>query len=551
MSDESRRATSVDPVHRIACFFATVLLSVGCVGQSEIAPLASNPDIAARASTPSARTAPARLQTMSPAPPGPADVGCASMAEPRGPRPVPTLAPLPRPAIVGSDPTSAVAVEKAVAGLADLRSFQFSVEADGLDVLNLLPSTLDVALRGTISHENGSAMDATGVTRMREPDGSGAVSAGFRIAAGNGYVWGNDNVSGVLEPSLDQSTQSVLSVLAPEGLAGRVITPFRGGYKRAGTQRFGGVATIRYTTTKAGADGYRSAFRFNGTIVADLWIASDTGLLVGAQITGTASHLDPATGIRIEDSLRVQIDITDPNGAGNVVELPVPPIPDPTRPTRAPVDLRLEYRIIPRNGKVATRSEVDGLTVTLRTRLDVSARRVKVDVVGANTIVVTICRTTTPDADRRLIPSRGALTVVPLPAAKFGSTNMPGPQSLPVVGGKIDEDLAPVAPAASLGLTRAHVDPTTGRRGLAFMLGNAAAGIFRTYAAAHRGEYVAIVLDGRVLAVLSIDDHVANGQFAFTGDYTEAESRLLASMLYRDPLPFELEETVQVEVPSR
>ena len=44
--------------------------------------------------------------------------------------------------------------------------------------------------------------------------------------------------------------------------------------------------------------------------------------------------------------------------------------------------------------------------------------------------------------------------------------------------------------------------------------------MFRVFAAGHPGEYVAIVLDGVVLATLPVEGTTAKGRFSFTGDYT-------------------------------
>jgi preprotein translocase subunit SecD len=145
----------------------------------------------------------------------------------------------------------------------------------------------------------------------------------------------------------------------------------------------------------------------------------------------------------------------------------------------------------------------------------------------------------------------GALNVVPLPADEYGSVAAPGRTALPAVGDPIDPALPPVARAGGAGLTTAHVDPTTGRRGLAFRLGNKQTDAFLAHATAHPREYVAVVLDGIVLATLSIEGETAKGNFVFTGDYTEAESRLLARYLYRSPIPFPLRLTDEIEVQSR
>jgi preprotein translocase subunit SecD len=205
---------------------------------------------------------------------------------------------------------------------------------------------------------------------------------------------------------------------------------------------------------------------------------------------------------------------------------------------------------MPSNGVSPTSADLDAIGVALRTRLDISNRPVKVDIVGPDRIVVTVCGTKQPDADRRLIAAGGALTVVALPVDAYGTTQHAGAKAPPPVGSPIDPALTPVAPAARLGLTTAHVDPTTGKRGLAFVLSNQAEDTFRAYAKAHPHEYIAIVLDGTVLATLPIEGATAEGRFVFTGDYTEGESHLLARYLYEDPIRFELRPTSDTAVPS-
>lgn len=71
-----------------------------------------------------------------------------------------------------------------------------------------------------------------------------------------------------------------------------------------------------------------------------------------------------------------------------------------------------------------------------------------------------------------------------------------------------------------------------------------------TYAATHPNEFVAIVLDGVVQATLPIDARTAKGNFVFVGDFTEAESSLLARSLYNEPIPFELVPIEDVELPA-
>ena len=533
----------------------TALLAAGCVGQASPAPgsdtveAPSSGPITSRAS----QAAQAPSATVRPtASPLPADLGCSAIhaAKPsHGPDPTPP--PAPSPVIAGSDAGSVAAIAGAVDALATLRSYRMSVDVVGVDLVGLQPDSIDWGVRGTVTHTDGFAMDALFGIRMREFDNSAATSISARYVVGDGYAWGTDNISGVLEPSSIGPVTSSIVVMAPEGLADRVISPFAGGFRRVGVETHGGVETVHYRTEKPGAEAYAAAFHYPGAVTADLWIAATGGELVGARIAGTSSHPNPSSGATVDDSLLVAFEVTDPDDAANVVTLPARPVADPVRPTGPPVDLKLEYQVVPANGAGPTPADLDAIGAALRTRLDMWDRPVTVDIVGQDRVLVTVCGTTRPEVDRRLIVAPGALTVVPLPAAEYGTATKAGGRALPAVGGSIDPALEPVAPAARLGLTSVHVDPVTGRRGLAFRLSNKSSDAFGVYAAAHPGEYVAIVLDGVVLATLPIEGITAQGNFVFTGDYTEAETHLLASSLYRDPIPFELRPTSDVETPTR
>jgi hypothetical protein len=482
----------------------------------------------------------------------PKDVGCdAIIARQTGPYPASTLPPPPGPAVSGGDAAASAAIARATEAIGDLRSYQFTLDAWGRDLMTLIDSGFDIGVRGTVDQSTDFAIDGLLGTRMREPDNSAAISAGGQFKAGHGYVWETDNVSEVLEPNSAAAAVAAIEQVTPKGAAARFVLPFAAGYRRVGADRHGGIATEHYRATTKGVAAYAKTLKFKGKLTADLWIAKDAGYLAAARVAGTGKRIDPSTGGTFEDSFTFAFEITHRDDPANVVTLPATPVPDPVRPTEPPVDLMLTYRILPANGREPTSDELNAIGVALRTRLDVSQRPVKVDIVGVNKVVVTVCGTTKPDADRRLITSAGALTVVPLPKERYGTATDPGPTALPAVGGPIDPTLSPVAPPSGLGLTKAHVDPTTGRRGLALRLGNKASDAVAAYAATHRGEFVAVVLDGTVLATMPVDDKVTRGHFVFTGDYTEAESRLLASWLYRDPILFELRPIEDVELPAR
>jgi hypothetical protein len=536
----------------IAALALVALVASACVAQPDVAqnptPPSVRPTLANGPSTPAATRSPRPMRSG----PLPKDVGCAEIiAEESPPYPDPTVPPAPVPTIAGGDAASKAAITRAAEALGRLQSYQFTLDVVGRDLPTLQASTLDVGVRGTIDQSTDLAIDAVLGSRLREPDGSAAISSGGQaIKAGHGHVWQADNVSEVLEPTPSPAVVASISLITPEGAAGRFVVPFAAGYRRVGAQRHAGVATEHYRASTKGESAYAATLRFKDDLTADLWIATDGDYLVGARVAGKGSHVDASTGNEVDHGFLLAFEVTHVNDPANVVTLPATPVPDPIRPTEPPVDLLLTYRILPKDGREPTSDELNAIGVALRTRLDVSARPVKVDIVGVNQAIVTVCGTTNPDADRRLIEGSGALTVVPLPKDQYGTATDSGPVALPAVGSLIDPALPPIAPASGLSLTTAHVDPKTGERGLAFRLNNPATETFMAFAAKHLDEFVAVVMDGTVLATMPIDARTARGHFVFTGDYTEAESRLLASYLYRDPIMFDLRPIEDVQIPA-
>lgn len=532
---------------RFPTLLATALLASGCVGQP------TSPPTLGPTAPPSLGTdsQPTRKPTLPPRPTPIPDLGCEAIAAALPPpRPDATLPPTPNPAIAGADAKSVDAFGRAAAKLGALDSYQFSVDTYGLDVVRLEQTTVDFSLRGTITRSDGFAMDTLIRTQMREFDNSAAVSSGGRWIVGAEFAWATDNLSDDLQPVRRKpGDQDAVSALTPEGLAGRLVIPFAGGYRRLANEKHSGVITQHFRATARGTAAYAAAFRFDGAITADVWIASDGGYLAGARIAGKGSHRN-SSGVEVDDSVLVQLEVTHPNDPANVVELPVAPVPDPVRPGGPPVDLRLEYEVMRSEFRDPTTRDVAEVGATVRRRFGLGTRPVKVAVGQPDKIVVTICGTTHPEADRRLIVATGGLTVVPLPATEYGSATRPGPKALPAAGDRIDPALQPLAPPTRLGWVNPYVDPTTGRRGIAFRLENDADKLFDGYADLHPQEHVAVVLDGKVLATLPIDDRLARGVFVFTGDYTEAEARRLADRLYADPLAFSLRLAKDLELPA-
>ncbi len=496
---------------------------------------------------------PASPLTATPAGVTPLGLGCLppGSASPTPSRPpADSIPPAPSPAIVHPDATATIALRTAIAGLKALGSYRFvgGMAGRGPDLSQ--PSSMDFGLSGTLSRTGGLALDAQLATRMREFDNSAGITAGSRLLFGDGWAWTLSNVSDQMEPTPATSIGPVLEALTPEGLADRLVLPFAGGFRRAGIEVHDGVMSVRYEVTPGGVEAYAAATNLSGKIKANVWVARDGGYLVGFHIEGSGTMPAASAGGASEDGFLFQVDISHVNDRANVITLPALPKPDPPRPAHAPMDLDLVYRVLPEGGKAPTAMDLSEMAVTLRTRLDVGERAVSVQYQLPDRIEVVVCNTTEPGSDRSLVAAPGRLEIVPLPRQQYGAAGSPGPRTLPRPGDSIDPGLPAVAPAARVGLASPHVDPKTGLWGVAFRLGNAADEAFRTYAKAHPGEYVAVVLDGKVLATLELSGPVADGAIAFTGDYTASEARRFASWLYRDPLPFPLEAETLVEIPA-
>ena len=531
-----------------------ILFAAACVAQATPAPSASGTSSPIPASPgPTQRQQAAAAPSPTATPVAYEDLGCAELiATKPEPYPDPTFAPPPTPTIRGGDADARDAITRAVDALAALGSYQFTVDTAGREVTQLAPTTVDLGMQGTIDQTHGLALDAVFGSRLREPDGSAAVtSGGYRIVAAGGYVWATDDVSGVLEPLANAVAFEGITLLTPEGFARRVVVPFAAGFRRLGPETHDGLATIHYRRSAAGERAYSDALHFDGDVSADLWIAADGRYLAAARIAGKGKQRDATSGVEYDDAFVLAFDVDKADDPGNVVQLPVLPVPDPVRPSLAPVDLRLEYQVPPASGVHPTPQDLDAIGVAIRVRLDISRRPVKVDTLEPDRVGVTICGSTDPDADRRLILAHGGLTVVPLPPGTYGTAASPGGTALPAAGTQIDPSLPPIAPPSRAGMTTVHVDPLTGRRGLAIHLSNEATDAFLAFASSHQGDYVALVLDGAILGTMPIDGRTRNGNFVFTGDYTEAETRLMASYLYQDPIRFDLQPTADIEVPSR
>jgi hypothetical protein len=499
------------------------------------------------ASSPAPTVAPSRTPRTNPGISA-AALGCEVRKEPRStsaPPPLGQAAPIPQPRIDDPDAAAGRAIRQAIDALDKLGSYRFSTSVTGRNFFDISQATtFDFGMQAKLTQRGRLALDGILGSRIREPDGSAATSGGWQVLMGDGWAWGMDNVSGVLEPISLERFGPLLD-LAPAPMLRRHVLPFAAGFRPVGDERHAGIATTHYRATQATAAEYATLAKLGGKLRADVWIAKAGGWLAGATITGTA----PAPGNpKFTDILDLRVAVEHVDDPADVIKLPAAPVPDPIRPVGPEVHLRLSFRSEVPHGQRPDAKEIDQMGVTLRVRLDVYDRQVDVETLPDGRIVATICFTTEPEEDQRLAQMTGALTVVPLPPGPYGTAAHSGPTALPAPGERIDPSLEPIAPAGEAH-TVSHVDPVTGRRGVAFRLDNKAGDVYREWAKAHADEYVALVFDGVVLGTQAVRDQVADGSFAFTGDYTRAEAERLRDQLRQPPLAYPLVLVDAIEVP--
>ena len=98
-----------------------------------------------------------------------------------------------------------------------------------------------------------------------------------------------------------------------------------------------------------------------------------------------------------------------------------------------------------------------------------------------------------------------------------------------------------VMTGAALEDARAGRDPVSGDYLVQFDLTSEGAETFAQYTSTHVGEYLAIVLDNRILSIPRIQSPITGGQGTITGEFTLEEANQLAVQLRYGSLPVPLE----------
>lgn len=211
----------------------------------------------------------------------------------------------------------------------------------------------------------------------------------------------------------------------------------------------------------------------------------------------------------------------------------------------------LVYRLVPGTGKVVTDADLDRTVSIIRNRLDtIGSAGIKVEKHAPDEIVVDVPGLVDDSQVRDLIGVTGKLAFVPLPADQYGSMTAGGPVTpagalpIPTAGEVIPSTLrvlldgSDIDPAASQ--THASFDTTVNVWTVAVGLTSAGAGKLASWSTSHIGDYLAIVLDGKVVEVPFLQSPITDGKLEMSGVFTKESAASLATVLQFAGLPFPL-----------
>jgi preprotein translocase subunit SecD len=204
--------------------------------------------------------------------------------------------------------------------------------------------------------------------------------------------------------------------------------------------------------------------------------------------------------------------------------------------------IRLEYQVLPAEGKIPTREDLGVMREIIVNRIDKSGvSEPQVVVQGTDRIIVEMPGIQNADQIRSLVGTTGRLDFVPL-----GQTPID-------VGAPVNFATNPPlfsgdqVAAASIGADQ------TGSRTVNFTLESAGKDKFATYTTENVGDYFAIVLDGNAISVARINEAIPGGQVQISqggsfGGYPLEEAQNLVTILQFGQLPFPIAELANATV---
>ncbi len=219
--------------------------------------------------------------------------------------------------------------------------------------------------------------------------------------------------------------------------------------------------------------------------------------------------------------------------------------------------LRIEYQVLPAEGKSPTRDDLAVLRQIIINRVDKSGvSEPQVVVQGNDRIVVEMPGIQNADQIRSLVGTTGRLDFVPLGALQPGQVpgegaELPAATLAQACSAEITENCilfsGDQVAAASIGANE------TGQRTVDFTLRPEGKDKFAAYTAEHIGDIFAIVLDGKVISAPSINQSIPGGQVQISqnstiGGYPLAAAQNLVTILQFGQLPFPIQELANTTV---
>jgi preprotein translocase subunit SecD len=203
--------------------------------------------------------------------------------------------------------------------------------------------------------------------------------------------------------------------------------------------------------------------------------------------------------------------------------------------------LRIEYQVLPTEGKVPSRDDLTVMQSIIRNRIDKSGvAEPQVVIQGSDRIIVEMPGVQNADQIRNLVGTTGQLDFVPLGDTSMAQGQQVDPAQFPPLFS--GDQVA----AASIGQNQ------TGQRTVDFTLRDQGKQLFADYTKNNIGKYFAIVLDGEVISAPVIQSSIPNGQVQIEsggiGGYPLAEAQNLVTILQFGQLPFQMQELANTTV---
>jgi preprotein translocase subunit SecD len=231
----------------------------------------------------------------------------------------------------------------------------------------------------------------------------------------------------------------------------------------------------------------------------------------------------------------------------NFFPVPVPGVDGSTRNLETVLGLdlrgglRVEYQVLPAEGRVPSREDLNVVKQIITNRVDKSGvAEAQVVVQGTDRIVIEMPGIQNADQIRSLVGTTGRLDFVPL-----GSTQMTQGQQLDL------EQFPPLFSGDQVASATIGQDQT-GSRTVDFVLKDQGKNLFADYTQDHVGQYFAIVLDGEVISAPVINEAIPGGQVQISqggiGGYPLVEAQNLVTILQFGQLPYPLKELANTTV---